>query len=145
MANEIDLPTHADPNRLAKRQVRLAGRLDLHKLTRLTPLLLASAESCCQVVLAFSLNERGVSLIQGRVTGCLQLVCQRCLGAFAWDFNLPINLAVIKSETEEAKIPSGFEALFSLEEAVNLNEAVEDELLLNVPNYPVHENNCKND
>jgi uncharacterized protein len=134
----VDLPIHADPIRLAKRGVTLNGRIELSQFERLLPSL-AQADSSCQLSLAFSLNERGLCLIEGSVRGCLQLVCQRCLGSFEWQFELPIQLAVVRAETEESKLPQGFEPVFSCETGLNVREAVEDELLLYLPNYPLHE------
>lgn len=141
--DSVDLPVKADPIRLAKRGVALNGCIDFSKFERLFPLLANMADASCRVSLAFSLNERGRCLIQGDVQGCLQLVCQRCLGPFEWQFSLPIRLAVLKSEVDEAKLPSGFEGIFLEEDCVNLRDAVEDEILLHLPNYPLHEGDLR--
>ncbi len=134
----IDLPINIDPVRLAKRKAKLAGSIDVIKFIRLTPLL-ANTNSNCFVDLAFALDEKNRCFIEGRVQGRLELFCQRCLGPFEWAFNLPIKLAVLKSETDEAKLPADFEAILLQEEGVNLCDVIEDELLLSVPNYPLHE------
>lgn len=137
----IGLPNNTNPYRLAKRQAILEGRLDVAKFTRLAPML-AQPDSDCYIKLAFSLNERGVCLIEGRLTGCLRLICQRCLGPFEWVFELPIKLMVIKSEADEGRVLAGFEALLLSGDSINISDAVEDELLINVLNYPLHEGVC---
>jgi len=144
MTDTSDLPINIDPLRLAKRKTKLEGNVNLLKFTRLLPLL-ANTNGNCLVELTFLLDEKKRYLIEGKAQGCLELVCQRCLGSYEWVFNLPIKLAVLKSEQDESKLPVDFEAILLQDESINLCEVVEDELLLNVPNYPLHEKLCKKD
>ena len=71
----------------------------------------------------------------GRVEGTWPLACQRCLGDLDWRFDVKFETLVLGSEDDETieqdvvVCPGG---------RISLEPMIEDELLLALPNAPVH-------
>jgi uncharacterized protein len=95
--------------------------------------------------IAYTINggrdEQGRPVLQIGVRGTLQLRCQRCLGAIAFDIDLEERLvlaatqAEIDAEPADATGPN--RALAAREMPVR--DLIEDELILAVPYAPRHE------
>ena len=86
-------------------------------------------------------DERGRPALRVRVRGTLQLRCQRCLGAVAFEVEsdetlvLASNLAEIDAEPADPNTPDRLLA----GEGVPVRELLEDELILALPYAPRHE------
>ena len=73
--------------------------------------------------------------MSGRVEGVLTLVCQRCLENFEWKFDTRFESLVVGHEQEESR---GLDAVVCSGGRIELEPVIEDELLLALPNAPVH-------
>ena len=73
--------------------------------------------------------------MSGRAEGALPLVCQRCLDRFEWAFDTRFEFAVVGHEHEES---GGLEVVTCSGGRLDLASVIEDELLLTMPNAPVH-------
>ena len=67
--------------------------------------------------------------------GTLPLVCQRCLDRYDWRFELTFECVVVGDDREET---DGEEAVVCPGGRIALEPMIEEELLLAVPNSPVH-------
>ena len=131
------LPVQVDPFRLAEAGRLLAGDIPLARLKRLRPLLV-SDQGTVQVELAFGVDATGVSVMTGHVRVNLELVCQRCLQSLAWQVDTGIALAFIRHEAEEAAIPAPYEPFLVESVPLYLNDMIEDEIILALPQIPRH-------
>lgn len=132
------LPHQIDPFRLAEAGTQLSGHLPLRQFSRLRELL-ADDSGEIAVKLDFEVDELGVPIVLGKVSARLSLTCQRCLGAFAYPVDAQIALAWIKTAQEADKLPLRYEPYLVEETPLQLNDVIEDELLLALPQIPMHE------
>ncbi len=87
-------------------------------------------------------DQYGHSMLQLTVTGAVQLMCQRCLTAFAFELNSKSELILAKTEEDADEI----DALIQSDEidvvvgskTFNIMDLIEDEVLLAIPQSPKH-------
>ena len=132
------LPEFVDPLRLARQEARLRGVVPLAAMARLGTLV-RDGSGAVEIELRFRLSASGVPRVDGSTTLLAPLTCQRCLG--------PIDLAVCPElkvsfpdgdgALERAELAAGYEPL-EREGPVGLITLVEDEILLALPDFPMH-------
>ena len=83
----------------------------------------------------FATDAYGRPRMTGQVDGTVRLVCQRCLDEFDWCIGTRIDAAIVGEEHEEAH---GQDVVVGTDDRVMLETVIEDELLLALPNAPVH-------
>lgn len=132
------LPHQIDPFRLCDNRASLAGPVPFRQLSRLRPLL-ADDSGQIEVVLNFDVDELGVPYVQGDLSTELQLVCQRCLEPFVFPVKQQSILAWVRSEREAERLPLRYEPYLVNTNPLVLNDVIEDELLLALPQIPMHE------
>lgn len=125
-----------DPRRLVQAG-EVSGRLPLARFERLGELL-ASSGGEASFQLEFH-RSRGRLTAEGRLEAVLMLRCQRCLKPFAFPVSRTLRLALVAGPEEALRIPETHEPCMMDEGRIVLNELVEDELLLVVPDIPRHE------
>lgn len=134
-------PKFIDPFSLADKNARIEGELCLTEFDRLAELLTHSKGN-----VVFSLNfekQARFVKVEGSISAELALKCQRCLDSLKWTINTDINLGVISSLEQVERLPQGLEPLvLSVDAKIALKDIIEDELLLNLPSVPRHEQNC---
>jgi uncharacterized protein len=137
------LPHQIDPFAFADRQRTLQGQIPLNKLSRLVDILPAQ-NGHVTIDLAFSKNGR-LTVIQGRLTADLQLECRNCLENLAFPVDVAVNLAVVRSLEQAEHLAGEYEPLMLDEdtEILILHELVEDELLIALPDFPRHDDECQ--
>lgn len=131
------LPRLIAPVRLAEARGRLEGRLPLRDMTRLCEVL-GDASGEVELTLAFDRDEQGFARIIGSYEAELELVCQRCLGAFAVKQACEIRVGVVFDSAEINELPGALEPLLLEQETIALSEFIEDEILLGLPIAPLH-------
>ena len=72
------------------------------------------------------------------VAATLTLRCQRCLGALCHQVDTSALLALVSGIDEERLLPAGFDPLPVGEESIRPRDLIEDELLLALPQIPMH-------
>lgn len=134
------LPEIIDPLHLADKRGELHGQIPLKQFTRLTENLV-SCEGIVDVNLYFG-REGRLAKIDGNLKTTLQLQCQKCLEAVELKIDHNVNLGIAKTFEQVERLPETVEPLLLEEETIALIDLVEDELLLNLPDYPKHAHNC---
>lgn len=132
------LPDLVDPWHLADLEKTFSGKVGLADLTRLCTAL-ASSEGEVAFKLTFGRDEKGRVRIEGSVQATLILECQRCLDDIQLPIESRLNLVVIETPTEANALPAECEPVQAEEGRIRLMDLVEDELLLSIPQAPMHE------
>ncbi len=86
-------------------------------------------------------QERGYPALHLKVSGALQLVCQRCLGALEFPLHIDVSLGLAETQAEidaEPLAAEGPERIVAGAE-MPVRDLVEDEVLLAIPLAPRHE------
>lgn len=130
------LPERIDIARLADSGATIQGLIPVALMARLADQL-SSAEGTVQVELVFS-REDGREVVHGRVTGQVQLVCQRCLGGVEVPVDVDLDLVRVASEIEAEAMTGTHDPFVAPNRELALADLVEDEVLLALPLVPVH-------
>ncbi len=134
------LPQFIDPILFADKQRELIGIIPLLKFTRLADALL---DNSGQVTIEFTFSkEDRRPVIRGHIKAELTLSCCCCLNAVLFPVDIEINLAVVHSIEQAERLAGQHEPLLLTEEKIALHELVEDELLLVLPDFPRHQEEC---
>lgn len=132
------LPHEIDPFRLAESRSVLEGSVPLKQFKRLGPLLVDDT-GVAAIVLNFDIDELGVPFVSGSIEASLALVCQRCLERYDFPIAKDFTLALIKTEKEAESLPLRFEPYLVETNPLILNDVIEEELLLAMPQIPMHD------
>ncbi len=134
------LRQRVDPVRLAGENVRLEGNLPVASLPRLMRLVADNGrQENLRAILEFWRDANNIVVVDGRVSGSLQLQCQRCLEDFEMTLDQRFKLALLGGRQVDA-LPDEYELLEPVPEDIVPAELIEDELLLAVPMVARHEN-----
>lgn len=137
------LPSTLDVRKAAARGVSVTGAIkpcDLHRFREL----LVSDVGSIVADLSLSKDEENRSLIQIKVEADVEVCCQRCLSPMQVHLSTDNTLAVVWTDEQASHLPRHLEALLAEDEACNLWELVEDELILDLPPYSYHDTEaCK--
>ncbi len=134
------LPILIDPLSFAERGKRLLGTIKINELSRLSEVLLDNSGEI-EVDLAFD-KEGRVPVIVGKIKANLIAECQSCLKQVILPIDKHFKLGMVTSEEQADRLAGECEPLFLQDEKVSLNELVEDELLLALPDFPKHSDVC---
>lgn len=134
------LPETIVPLHLADKRGELHGQIPLKQFSRLTENLVNN-EGIVDVDLYFG-REGRLAKIDGNLKTTLQLECQKCLEAVEFKVNHNVKLGIATSYEQVERLPETVEPLLLEEETILLIDLVEDELLLNLPDYPKHAYDC---
>jgi uncharacterized protein len=107
---------------------------------------LLETTGCIDAYLEFERDEEKRPVLKGGFNGSLVLECQRCLKPLEWPVKGQFQLvfiragAILESESEAEDSPgSGHIDLYEVEnEQVCLASVIEDEMLLLLPQVPMH-------
>ncbi len=131
------LPDFVDPWRLANLGKQLSGAVGLGELSRLAEALV-SVEGESLFTLEFYRDEKKRARIKGNVEAELVLECQRCLEPVTLPVDAEVNLAVIEVAAEAELLPDECDPVMVEEGRIQLLDLIEDELLLAIPQVPMH-------
>lgn len=132
------LPAEIDPFRLAESRRILRGELALHTMPRLTALL-ATSDGMVALELEFGIDEVGVRYMRGTLETCVRPVCQRCLQPMTLPLHAEVQFGLAAHERQIEQLPMMYEPLLVNEVPVRLAGIVEDELILSLPQVPMHD------
>ena len=132
------LPEEIDPYRLARLGQTIRGHLPIASMRRLADVVY-NREGEVEVELSFGQSESGEAFVHGRIAGALELVCQRCLDAMPFPYDIKVNLALVGSKPDAERLDTGYEPLVVSDRLLVLSEIVEDELILALPLVPTHD------
>lgn len=131
------LPDFVDPWRLANLGKTFSGSVELGEFPRLTALLV-TAEGEARFTLEFYRDEKKRARVRGTAEAGLTLECQRCLEQMTLPVDSRIDLAVIEVHAEAELLPDECDPVVAEEGRIQLYDLIEDELLLAIPQVPMH-------
>ncbi|MDE0456000.1 MAG: YceD family protein [Chromatiales bacterium] len=123
-----------DVEELVSRRAVLAGAVEAESLPRLLEVVTARPRAVAYRI-EFTRDVSGRPKMSGHVEGVLPLVCQRCLDRFDWSFDTRFESVVVGNAQEDT---GGMDAVTCSGGRIDLNPVIEDEILLALPNAPVH-------
>ena len=133
------LPEFVDPVRLAGRQVRVNGVVPVAAMARVAALV-RDDSGLVEVSLRFRMSASGVPRVDGCARMTAPLTCQRCLEPL--DLDLAPKLKVAFTDSDEAagraELAAGYEPM-ECDGRIGLTMIVEDEILLALPDFPMHQ------
>mgnify|MGYP001553762146 FL=1 len=131
------LPTTLDARKAAARGVSVSGTIKALDLQRFRPLL-AGDEGDIQVHLTFSRDEENRYLVNVAVAVDVMVTCQRCLEPMSTRIASENTLAIVWTDEQAAHLPRHLDPLIVEDEACNLWDLAEDELILAMPPFSYH-------
>ena len=134
------LPEIIEPLHLADKRGELHGHLPIKRLSRLHEKLVC--DSGFVVVSLYFGREGRLAKIEGSLETTLLVECQNCLQGVEFKINNKVKLAIASTIEQMERLPTTYEPLLLEEETVLLSTIIEDELLLTLPDYPKHLNDC---
>jgi uncharacterized protein len=134
------LPVHINPISFSERGKRLVGVIKVSELTRLSDVLI----DCSGVVeIDFSFTKEGrVPTLEGKIKANLILQCQACLEPVELPIDKSFKLGMVTTLEQADRLAADCEPLMLENEKISLNELVEDEVLLALPDFPRHTSQC---
>lgn len=132
------LPEFVDPMRLARQRARMQGAVPIAGFSRAAGVL-GDDSGVAQVELRFRVSASGVPRLDGSVRLNARVQCQRCLGSFELELlaDLKISFTDGGEALGRAELAAGYEPL-EYEGPIGLTTFVEDEILLALPDFPMH-------
>lgn len=112
------------------------GRLPVASMPRLAAVL-ADARGEVEYDLQFGTGPLATPCMTVRAKAVLILQCQRTLEPFGWPVDVEQRLGLIADERDEAALPPSVEPLLLDDGTLDPARAIEDELLLALPAFPV--------
>jgi uncharacterized protein len=134
------LPTSIDHRKFALGNRKLAGDLSLSQFDRFVQYL-ESETSVVQCKLEFRKGKKQKSLIIGRATTTVRLVCQNCLQEMDFDLDISFRHFIVADDEELLDLPDGVEGIICAGDKISSVDIFEDELILNLPMVARHEDN----
>jgi uncharacterized protein len=131
------LPDYVDPWRQASLGKAFSGVVRLDELPRLADALV-STQGEARFSLEFYRDEKKRARVRGHVETALQLQCQRCLEPLQLDVDTQMELAVIEVPEEAELLTAECDPVWVEDGRLRLLDLVEDELILSIPQVPVH-------
>lgn len=135
------LPKQLDLRGLAARGVQISGTVSPEDLPRLADSGMSIAGSG-SVAFDFRRDEEARYVVAVSVEAKVVMQCQRCLS----DMEVPVNsaslMACVWTDEEAAALPATYEPLI-VDDAADLSNIAEEEILLAIPVSPIHDTECK--
>ena len=135
------LPKQLDLRGLAAREVHIEGTVSPEDLPRLADSRIAIVDSG-SAAFDFRRDEEARYLVAVSVEAKVVMQCQRCLSDMEVSIKSASLMACVWTDEEAAGLPATYEPLL-VDDAADLSDIVEEEILLAIPVSPIHETECK--
>ncbi len=135
------LPRDIDPRKFAQQRLELNGKVAVSDLPRLAEAV-ADQSVVVDVDLRFDVDEEGLRVVTGVVTGELSVICHRCLEPMPLLVKAEPNLAIVWDEDKAKNLPRRVDPWIVGEGATNIYLMIEEELLLELPMVSYHKEPC---
>lgn len=116
----------------------MVGSVRLGELARVADLV-SNPDGRVEFELAFFRDDARRACVRGHVVADLKVRCQRCLD----DINIPVDartlLAIVAGDAEAEQLPDEYDPVLVDADGLDPRELVEDELLLALPQVPMHD------
>ncbi|MDH5737139.1 MAG: YceD family protein [Gammaproteobacteria bacterium] len=144
------IPLLVDHLKLAREAAEINGHVPLKALTRMAQLIQADKDNEVSVRLTFRMSasqdypEVACVDIKGHLAGKVSLTCQNCLEPLWHGITLPYFLQVVSADAVKDLQAKGADKSLDLlvwatEQPLALVELIEDELMLDLPMIPRHQ------
>jgi uncharacterized protein len=140
-----EFPDFIDPWKAADGRRTFQGTMPLKRLKRLGPMLAPEgggqdeqlvARDDARFIARFSYDEQGLVTIRLDVEAVLPLICQRSLAPYREKINRRSILVAIEDLGEQELIPESYDPVLVEQRRLALQDIVEEELLLAIPQVP---------
>ncbi|ALZ76790.1 23S rRNA accumulation protein YceD [Rheinheimera sp. F8] len=137
---KVKIPVTIDPYRTAQKRSSFDGILQLQNLTRLSEQL-SNTDGDVAVVIHCGNDEQGLVYIEGEAQCTVQVRCERCGDEMTLNINSSFAYTPLKGDdSAQEEIPQRYDVVETDEHGeVNLRQLVEDELILALPLFPMHD------
>lgn len=126
-----------DPYKLAAQHRSLDGKVLVADLLRANKLL-ASDHGELAYNISFATDADNVCVMTGMAQASLTLCCQRCLQQFTQTVDCDFTVSPVNNDSEAKALPSCYEPILMQDGKVDVIELLEDELILALPQVPMH-------
>ena len=140
-----EFPDFIDPWKAADGRRSFQGTMPLKRLKRLEPMLAPSDEGRQSGALArndaffsvvFGYDELGLVTIKIGVDASLPLICQRSMAPYQERVERKSLLVVIEQVSDQDQVPESYEPVLVENRRLAIQDIVEEELLLAIPQVP---------
>ncbi len=135
--SKAPLPNTIEPRRAAEQGLSFQGSLPLKRLERLVTFL-EDEEGNIEVSLSFGVDEEKIRYLNGKAEVSVQMLCQRCLKPVAIGLKAELNLGLVRDDEAAGMLPGRYDPLIVTQE-LELNQAIEEELILTLPLIATHQ------
>ena len=136
--SKAPLPIKVDPRRSADHGLSYDGSLPLLRLERLTSYLV-DAEGEIKVSLSFGIDEEKIRHLHGTAEVSVRMLCQRCLEPVTIPLRAELHLGIVKDDEAAGMLPRRYDPLVVIDNELDVNQAIEDELILTLPLIASHQ------
>lgn len=135
---EAQIPKRVDGVKLVDANQELKGKIDTQKLPRLSAATEGrDAHVNCHLV--FDRDADRNRVLTGECSTHVVMVCQRCLGEVGIDVSSEFELGLVFNDDQAKQLPRRLEPVELSEDGlIDLWEIIEDEVLLSLPDFPMH-------
>ncbi|MDP4529436.1 23S rRNA accumulation protein YceD [Alkalimonas delamerensis] len=137
---KVKIPVTLDPVRSAQKRSSYDGIVPLKNLARLSEQLLDTSGEVT-VRIDCEIDEQKLVVLQGDAACEVQVRCERCQQPMTVQLSCQFAFTPVRSDTKALDhIPERYDVVVTDEHGeVNLQQLVEDELILTLPMYPMHD------
>jgi len=140
---KVKLPLRLDPIKAAQKRSDYNGIIESRHAKRLARSC-KSVESDIEAHLSFGVDEQNLKVVSGKANVEVMLECQRCGDCFPYHLEVEFLYSPLLNPERADELPEIYE-LLELDEngEIDLLQIIEDEFILALPQYPMHElNEC---
>ena len=138
------IPLRVGVANAVNRQQKFSGSLPVSKLSRLRDAL-ATEQGQLSVSLQFERAQRVAGRVQGQISAQLEMQCQRCLQPCAWVAELAFDWVLVESDAQAERLLQDCEPVLIEEDMLQLQEALQDEVMLALPLVAYCSGGCPGD
>ncbi len=128
---------YLNPWRAAEQGRCLEGTVALVALPRLGDFLI-DPEGGVRFELEFFHDDKRRSCVRGKVVAALKLRCQRCLEPLVFQVDTALLLGLVQGGDEAERLPQEYDPVIVQDDRIRPVELIEDELILALPQVPMH-------
>ena len=144
------LPSQIDIRKLVVKGAEISANLPVSSLPRIADLLapddsgVETEQSNLTVNFRFYIDDERKRRVDGRITGAVNMICQRCLEPMPVAVDAQFELGIVWSEEDAERLPKSLDPLIVGDELVDLADIVSEELILSLPFVNYHSpEDCK--
>ena len=135
------LPELIEHRKLANQAGVLEGSIPIERFLRFKGML-AEATGDVQLDLSFDRGDLKCTLVAGKVSTKVHLVCQSCMTLYVQTMNCDISASVVVDESKQVVYEQETEVIVHAEKLIPIVDLVEDELILALRMIPRHPDEC---